>query len=160
MKPGPPKGSAQRGGKKPTSLLDRIRRRIKHEGDCWVWQGSLMRGYGHIRVGTNKTNDWVKAHRAVYELLVGPIPEGFSIDHLCRNRACVNPAHLEPVTVAENNRRQEVRHGEAHPKSKLTVEVVRQIRASSLPHTHLAVQFGVDPKTIARVRSGATWASA
>jgi hypothetical protein len=47
----------------------------------------------------------IRAHRFAYELLVGPIPEGLVIDHLCRNRRCVNPAHLEPVTAEENWRR-------------------------------------------------------
>jgi len=52
-------------------------------------------GYVHMSRGR-------LAHRAVYEALVGPIPKGLSLDHLCRNRACVNPEHLEPVSLVEN----------------------------------------------------------
>ena len=75
--------------------------RVEIAGDCWLWRGSLRRGYGRIkRAGTT-----YQAHRWVYELLVGPIPEGLELDHLCRVRRCVNPDHLEPVTRAVNHRR-------------------------------------------------------
>jgi hypothetical protein len=69
---------------------------------CWDWTGSLNGdGYGKTYVdGT-----LLLVHRFAYELLVGPIPEGMTLDHLCRNRACLRPSHLEPVTVAENLRR-------------------------------------------------------
>ena len=71
----------------------------EHESGCWLWQGTLAaNGYGVLRVdGKN-----VKAHRFSYELLRGPIPEGATIDHLCRVRSCVNPDHLEAVSFAEN----------------------------------------------------------
>lgn len=66
---------------------------------CWEWTGSLgTYGYGHLNVNGRH----VKAHRWSYERSVGPIPPGLQIDHLCRNRACVNPAHMEPVTTREN----------------------------------------------------------
>jgi hypothetical protein len=69
---------------------------------CWLWNRSMSpQGYGAITV--NRVT--IPAHRWVYELIVGPIPEGLHIDHLCRVTACVNPAHLEPVTAAENIRR-------------------------------------------------------
>lgn len=69
--------------------------------DCWLWLAATRRKYGLMWV-EGKT--W-SAHRVSYELHVGPIPEGLTLDHLCRNTTCVNPAHLEPVTNAENNLR-------------------------------------------------------
>lgn len=71
-------------------------------GDCWLWTASGNgRGYGKFHVdGTLRY-----AHRWVYEQLVGPVPAGLELDHLCRVPACVNPDHLEPVTHAENMRR-------------------------------------------------------
>lgn len=72
------------------------------DSGCWVWTGAKVRdGYGVICEGGNHGRN-LRAHRVAYELLVGQIPSGLVIDHLCRNRACVNPAHLEPVTVREN----------------------------------------------------------
>lgn len=78
---------------------------------CWEWTGAIDRnGYGRIRV--NGKLD--RAHRASYETHVGQIPDGLHIDHLCRNRRCLNPDHLEPVTPAENVRRGEGHGSETH----------------------------------------------
>ena len=64
---------------------------------CWVWTGDINRnGYGRRHSRTPVV------HREVYSLLVESIPDGLVLDHKCKNRACCNPAHLEPVTVREN----------------------------------------------------------
>jgi len=74
--------------------------------DCWQWVGTkTQNGYGLFAVKADAPVRIVGAHRAVYELLIGPIPENLTIDHLCRNRACVNPWHMEVVTSRENTLR-------------------------------------------------------
>lgn len=96
-------------GPRPVPLVDRLTPKIApRDSGCWEWTGSSdEKGYGEIRVGSVRdgSSRTVPAHRAVYELVVGPIPDGLHLDHLCNNPPCVNPAHLEPVTQAENNRR-------------------------------------------------------
>ena len=80
--------------------LEQLEQRIERRPDgCWQWQMKLTTGgYGKWCHDGRVT----PAHRRVYELLVGPIPDGLDLDHLCRNRGCVNPEHLEPVTNREN----------------------------------------------------------
>jgi hypothetical protein len=78
--------------------------KVKRGRDCWRWIGGKNgRGYGVFW----ESGKLVLAHRWAYEHKVGPIPEGLTLDHLCRNRDCVRPEHLEPVTFAENVARGE-----------------------------------------------------
>ena len=76
--------------------------RIVMVDSCWEWIGTTHKeGYGAIRVGGHGSK-WVGAHRVMYELFRGKIPDGLTIDHLCRNTRCVNPDHLEAVTMRVN----------------------------------------------------------
>jgi hypothetical protein len=65
---------------------------------CWNYTGAIDRGYGRFWVDGRT----VMAHRFAWEQANGPVPDGKQLDHLCRNRSCVNPGHLEPVTIGEN----------------------------------------------------------
>lgn len=67
---------------------------------CWEWTGCRAHGYG--RFAPNGSRSTINAHRFIWELLHGPIEPGKHLDHLCRNRACVNPSHLEPVPQKVN----------------------------------------------------------
>lgn len=118
----------------------------KDDAGCWLWVGTISDGgYGTFR-GLGKQQ---KAHRATYELLVGPVPAGLDLDHLCRVRRCVNPSHLEPVTRSENLRRGHM--------GKLTHAQRAEI-AARFPHEPrkaLAAEFGVTTERIAQIGKAA-----
>ena len=84
------------------TLPVRIVEKIAMGAECWLWLGAVSSsGYGR----TTMNGRGAPAHRVVYEALLGPIPDGMTLDHLCRNRLCVRPDHLEPVTMRENTLR-------------------------------------------------------
>jgi hypothetical protein len=90
--------------KEAQDVSSRFFQRVDKTDGCWLWTGRKnTKGYGRLTIDGRTTG----AHRWSYEYHVGPIPEGLVIDHLCRNRGCVNPDHLEPVTQKENVRRGE-----------------------------------------------------
>jgi hypothetical protein len=88
---------------KPHSFASRLAAYAAADPDgCWLWPGHLTTfGYGQVSDPKDRTK-LTYAHRRSYEMLVGPIPVGMHIDHLCRNPSCINPKHLEPVTPRIN----------------------------------------------------------
>lgn len=99
----------------PKPVMERLLSKVEIDPDteCWVYVGRDNGcGYAQVQVDRKRSHGTARGtailklvHRVAYEHLVGPIPEGLVIDHLCRVRKCVNPDHLEAVTYAENNRR-------------------------------------------------------
>lgn len=84
------------------TLVDRLMAHVDRTAGCWLWHGTVeANGYGILK----HQGTWLKAHRVAYGVLTGPIPTGLVLDHLCRNRRCVNPDHLQPVTASVNTLR-------------------------------------------------------
>lgn len=84
------------------NVLDRLRSGLQPSNGCWEWSRTRTSGgYGQISV----KHAMVQTHQVAYHLFIGPVPAGLQLDHLCRNRACANPWHLDPVTSAVNSRR-------------------------------------------------------
>ena len=84
-----------------TNVDERFWSKVEITSGCWNWIGCLREGYGRFRF----FGKLGQAHRYAYETFIGEIPEGLEPDHLCRNRACVNPQHIELVTRSENVKR-------------------------------------------------------
>lgn len=121
---------------------------VDPETGCWVWNGTTnSKGYALLWSGKIT----ISAYRASYLLHKGPIPDGMQIDHLCRNRRCVNPDHLEAVTPEENMRRS--------TRTKLTVEQVNEIRRmlGTATHAEIAEQFGVSQPLVSQIALGRIW---
>lgn len=104
-----------------------VRRAVDGNG-CWNWMGHRdPDGYGRISIKRQAR----LVHRVSYEFYVGPIPAGLQLDHLCRNRACFNPEHLEPVTSLVNSRRSPISHAgkthcpQGHPYDEVNTYVFR-----------------------------------
>ena len=128
---------------------------VRANSVCWFWQGAKRNGYGRFRRRG--------AHRLVYELAKGPIPEDLMIRHMCGNKSCVNPLHLEVGTMADNARDGirlgEILRGSKNGKAKLTEAEVLDIRLNpdNLTGRNLATKYSVSTATISLIRSGRRW---
>lgn len=123
--------SGKRGAIQRT-LSERFWEKVEITETCWFWAAGLNdAGYGQLYRNDTRRPD--RAHRISYELLVGPIPKDLTLDHLCRNRACVNPDHLEPVTRGENVKRgaaarTHCKRGHSYDDAYITPAGTRQCR--------------------------------
>jgi len=123
---------------------------LENEDGCWVWQRSLYHnGYGYFWNGKSKS----AAHRHFYEHYKGPIPDDLQLDHKCRNRACVNPDHLEPVTGIENTRR-----GKACKLNPERVVELRRMFKGGVSPGFIAERFGITKSYVYQVGNGRGWA--
>lgn len=168
------KGPKRTGGKRgptPTPEADRFWPKVdKHDGDidvCWEYQGTRDRfGYGTFWVYELRRKTY--AHRVAYALHYGPFDKRLVVRHDCDNPICCNPHHLRLGTRADNNRdraergrgREARQWGASNPRSKLTAEMVLEIRtlaAAGVTQVAIAVKFNVKQPQISRLVRGVSW---
>lgn len=131
--------------RKPTLGVDCQLEDRGYPTECWIWTTGNIGAGGYAIVGKNME----KAHRRSYEMHVGPIPDGTILHHLCEQKTCVNPEHLQPVTRTE--------HVRIHQR-RFSCEEARAIRASGESPKALAERFGVSSVLIWTIQTGRSYA--
>lgn len=152
-----------RGPYRKEALATRVERHIERvtESGCWLWTGASVSGYGAINIGTK---GGVLAHRVLWEMTFGPIPDGLFVCHRCDVRACVNPHHLFLGTNADNmadcHAKGRGSYGSTRPAAKLTEDQVREIRARRATGEStkaLGREYGVGHQIISSIALGKAW---
>lgn len=137
-------------GHEPGAILRPLVSLPKDPEKCWEWQGKILpNGYG----AKTMNGRFVLAHRWVWALLLGKIPDGLVIDHVCQNRRCVNPFHLRVVTQAEN-----VRSGINTVLTAGDVQEARKLKADGWKVVDIARKLDVANSTISCLLRGKSWA--
>ncbi len=150
-------------GPKPILVVERLRRRLKEAPNgCWEFQGYCDAwGYGQISAG--EPPHMRSAHRVMWEIVHGPIPESLKVLHSCDNPPCANPAHLFLGTHKDNMADMAVKgrspsaRGEENVNAKLTWEQVKAIRKDDRPYPAIAADYGVTPRCICQIQLRQTW---
>lgn len=143
--------------------FDRFMAKVDMTPDCWVWTGAVAtNGYGRFMWAPGEVR---QAHRAAYELAIGPIPSGHVVRHRCDNRICVRPSHLETGTQADNIndaiQRDRAAVGERHPMARLTLAAVVDMRHDHAyrltPLSVLARRYGITVAQASQIVRGSRW---
>lgn len=122
---------------------------VDRETGCWNWNGAISnKGYGM----RSEKSKWTYAHRSIYEQHKGSIPDGLELDHLCRNRQCVNPSHLDPVDRSTN-----VRRGAGTKLTASQVFDIRRRRSAGEPCKSIASAFNVSACHVSRICRKEKW---
>jgi len=143
------------------SVIERFWSKTKVEGSCILWVGATENGYGVFGYSGQKT---ARAHRWLYQRVLGRLPSSIDVMHSCDNRRCVALQHLSPGTRKMNMvdavNKGRTHRGERIPSSKLTEEQVREIRlrrTTGETFQSIADSYGVDPPCIYKIVTRQTW---
>lgn len=138
--------------------------KLDTDSGCWLWIGTKCKDYGMFYVP--ETQRSVRAHKWLWELVHGPVPQGYELDHLCHNKTCVNPNHLEAVTHWENMKRAALRGvwaGENNSQAKRTTEEVMAIKFLNqylnIPARLLSEKMQIPERSIYSILAGESWQS-